>query len=119
MTTVRTIGHGTLRAEEFASLLDRAHVDRVVDVRSFPGSRHNPQFGREEMERWVPMTGIGYVWIPELGGRRRPIAGSKHVALRNDAFRAYADYMATHAFLLGIEELFGSGRERVGDGYVQ
>ena len=105
MTTLRTVGHGTLSAETFASLLDGAHVDRVVDVRSFPGSRHNPQFGREEMERWVPMAGIGYVWIRELGGRRRPVAGSKHVALRNDAFRAYADYMETHAFLAGIEEL--------------
>jgi uncharacterized protein (DUF488 family) len=105
MTTVRTVGHGTLRAEEFASLLDGARVDRVVDVRSFPGSRHNPQFGREEMERWVPAAGIGYVWIRGLGGRRRPIAESKHVALRNDAFRAYADYMETPAFLAGIEDL--------------
>ena len=47
------------------------------------------------MERWVPEAGIGYVWMRELGGRRRPSAGSKHVALRNDAFRAYADYMET------------------------
>ena len=105
MATVRTFGHGTLSAEEFASLLDGAQVDRVVDVRSFPGSRHNPQFGREEMERWVPTAGIGYVWLRELGGRRRPVAGSKHVALRNDAFRAYADYMETPAFLAGIAEL--------------
>jgi uncharacterized protein (DUF488 family) len=105
MTTVRTVGHGTLSIEEFASLLDGAHVHHVVDVRSFPGSRHNPQFGREEMERWVPMAGIDYVWIRELGGRRRPVADSKHVALRNDAFRGYADYMETHAFVAGIEEL--------------
>lgn len=105
MTTVRTLGHGTLSAEEFAALLDGAHVDRVADVRAFPGSRHNPQFGREEMERWVPMAGIGYVWLRELGGRRRPVAGSKHVALRNDAFRAYADYMETPAFSAAIAEL--------------
>ena len=103
--TVRTIGHGTLGAEEFASLLDQAGVDGVVDVRAFPGSRHNPQFGRQEMERWVPEAGIGYAWLRALGGRRRPVAGSKHVALRNDAFRAYADYMETPAFLAGIEEL--------------
>ncbi len=57
MTTLRTFGHGTLTAEAFASLLDGARVGRVVDVRSFPGSRHNPQFGREEMERWVPDAG--------------------------------------------------------------
>ena len=110
MTTLHTVGHGTLPAEKFASLLDGAHVARLVDVRSFPGSRHNPQFAREEMERWVPDGGIGYVWMRELGGRRRPVAGSKHVALRHDAFRAYADYMETPAFLAGVDELLTLAR---------
>ena len=105
MTTLLTVGHGTLPAEAFAALLEGADVARLVDVRSFPGSRHNPQFAREEMERWVPDAGIGYLWMRELGGRRRPVAGSKHMALRNDAFRAYADYMETPAFLAGVEEL--------------
>jgi uncharacterized protein (DUF488 family) len=105
MMTLTTVGHGTLTAEAFAVLLGGADIGRVVDVRSFPGSRHNPQFGREEMEQWVPGAGIDYVWLRELGGRRRPIAGSKHVALRNDAFRAYADYMETPDFLAGVEEL--------------
>jgi uncharacterized protein (DUF488 family) len=77
VTTLRTVGHGTLAAEAFASLLDEADVERLVDVRSFPGSRHNPQFGREEMERWLLGTGHGYAWMHELGGRRRPISGSK------------------------------------------
>jgi uncharacterized protein (DUF488 family) len=53
----------------------------------------------------VPLASIGYIWVRDLGGRRRPMAGSKHVALRNDAFRAYADHMETEAFLTGIEEL--------------
>ena len=53
---------------------------------------------------------FGYVWMRELGGRRRPIAGSKHVALRNDAFRAYADYMETGDFLSGVEELLAVAR---------
>lgn len=105
MTIVHTIGHGTLPAEAFAALLDGADIDSVVDVRSFPGSRHNPQFGREEMERWVPETGHGYVWMRVLGGRRRPVAGSKHVSLRNEAFRAYADYMDTVDFAAGVDEL--------------
>ena len=69
--TIRTVGHGTLSAEDFASLVVGADVDLVVDVRAFPGSRHNPQFGRQEMEQWVPTAGIGYVWNRELGGRRR------------------------------------------------
>ena len=105
MTTLVTVGHGTLAAEVFASLLDRARIGRVADVRSFPGSRYNPQFGREEMERWVPDAGIDYAWLPKLGGRRRSAGASKHVALRNDAFRAYADYMGTPEFLAGVEEL--------------
>jgi uncharacterized protein (DUF488 family) len=105
MTTLLTVGHGTLTAEAFALLLDGAHVARVVDVRSFPGSRHNPQFGREEMERWVPEAGIDYVWIRGMRGRRRSVGTSKNVALRNDAFRAYADYMATPDFLGGVEQL--------------
>jgi uncharacterized protein (DUF488 family) len=105
MTTLHTVGHGTLSAEAFAALLDGAHVGRVVDVRSFPGSRHNPQYGREEMERWAPIAGLGYVWMRDLGGRRRLVAGSKHVALRHDAFRAYADYMETPPFLAGVDEL--------------
>lgn len=110
MTTLRTVGHGTVTAEAFASLLGGARIGRVADVRSFPGSRHNPQFGREEMERWVREAGIDYVWIRELGGRRRSVGASKHVALRNDAFRAYADYMGTSEFLGGVEELLVVGQ---------
>lgn len=105
MTTLHTVGHGTLPSGAFAALLTGARVGRVVDVRSFPASRHNPQFGRDEMERWVPAGGIGYGWMPELGGRRRPVAGSKHVALRHDAFRADADHTETLGFPAGVEAL--------------
>jgi uncharacterized protein (DUF488 family) len=102
---VYTFGHGTLTAEAFLDLVAGAGVDGIVDIRSFPGSRRNPQFGRPEMERWVPEAGLGYHWIAELGGRRRPVPGSKHVALRNEAFRAYADHMETPAFGQGLDEL--------------
>jgi uncharacterized protein (DUF488 family) len=112
MTTVRTVGHGTLASEVFTSLLDGAHIECVADVRSFPGSRHNPQFGRQEMERWMPAASIGYVWMPNLGGRRRPAEGSKHVALRHISFRAYADYMETPDFLTGVEALVMLADER-------
>ena len=67
----------------------------------------------------MPDAGIGYVWMRELGGRRRPVAGSKHVALRNDAFRAYADYMETPAFLAGVEELLALADERADGRDVQ
>jgi len=105
VTTLYTVGHGTLPSGAFGALLDRTEIRRLVDVRSFPGSRHNPQFGREAMEAWVPEAGVDYLWIRELGGRRKPVAGSRHTALRNDAFRAYADHMSTPDFRAGVGQL--------------
>ncbi len=105
MTRFYTVGHGTLSAEAFAALLDSADITRVADVRAFPGSHHNPQFSREAMERWVPEAGVDYVWNRALGGRRRSTGDSRNVALRNDAFRAYADYMNTPEFHDGVDQL--------------
>jgi uncharacterized protein (DUF488 family) len=100
-----TIGHGTLPEEEFIHMLDGAGVRQLVDVRSFPGSRRNPQFGSSEMERWLPGAGLSYVWLAGLGGRRRPVEGSTHRALRHKAFRAYADHMETTEFHAALDEL--------------
>jgi uncharacterized protein (DUF488 family) len=105
VTTIRTVGHGTLRADALAALLRHAGVTELVDVRSFPGSRRNPQFARDAMEQWLPADGIGYRWLPALGGRRRATPGSRHRALRNDAFRGYADHMETPEFVHGADEL--------------
>jgi uncharacterized protein (DUF488 family) len=102
---LHTVGHGTLSADQFGELLEGAGLDQVVDVRSFPGSRHNPQYAREAMERWLPEAGLRYAWLPALGGRRKPHPGSPHTALRNDAFRAYADHMETDEFHRGLEDL--------------
>jgi uncharacterized protein (DUF488 family) len=103
--TLRTVGHGTLPAEQFTALLEAATIDHIVDIRSYPGSRHNPQFGRDAMERWLPEAGIRYSWLRALGGRRKPQPGSPHTALRNDAFRAYADHMQTDEFRHGLTNL--------------
>jgi uncharacterized protein (DUF488 family) len=100
-----TVGHGTLPAADLAALLGGAGVRRIADVRAFPGSRRHPHVGREQLERWLPEAGVDYRWLPALGGRRRPVPGSRHVALRNDAFRAYADHMATPVFRDGVREL--------------
>lgn len=100
-----TFGHGTLDRERFATLLLDAGVELVADVRAFPGSRRHPHFGRDAMAAWLPDAGVAYRWIPALGGRRRPVAGSAHVALRNDSFRAYADHMETPDFAAGETEL--------------
>jgi uncharacterized protein (DUF488 family) len=107
-----TVGHGTLEAEEFLRLLDDASVTNLVDVRSHPGSRRFPHFGREAMEAWLPAGGIPYRWAPALGGRRRPTQGSANVALRNPSFRAYADYMASREFREALEALVREAGER-------
>lgn len=100
-----TVGHGTLSEEAFAALLADAGLEEIVDVRSFPGSRRNPQFGTEQMARWLPEHNIGYRWMRELGGRRKPVAESRHVGLRHPSFRAYADYMDTAPFIAAATEL--------------
>ncbi len=107
-----TVGHGTLSSEQFAALVASAGVQLVVDVRSAPGSRRHPHFGRLAMERWLPAAGIGYRWEPDLGGHRRPVEGSTNTALRHPAFRGYADYMATGAFAAGLRRLLDDARAR-------
>lgn len=103
--TVRTVGHGAQEAESFAGLVVAAGVDHVVDVRSFPGSRRHPHFGRAAMEEWLPAAGVAYSWDPRLGGRRRPVPGSRHTGLTHDAFRAYADHMESAGFAAGVAGL--------------
>ena len=109
---IYTIGHGTLPAEALMELLEAQDITWLVDIRSFPGSRHNPQFGREEMERWVPAAGIDYRWLKVLGGRRRSQDESRHMALRHPAFRSYADYMETNDFASGMAQLLTLATEQ-------
>jgi uncharacterized protein (DUF488 family) len=110
--TVLTLGHGTLPQEDFAALARDAGIIEVVDVRSFPGSRRNPQFGRGAMERWLPEAGLDYSWMRSLGGRRKVTSDSPNVALRNPSFRAYADYMDTEPFRTGVDDLLARGERR-------
>jgi uncharacterized protein (DUF488 family) len=102
---LRTVGHGTLTADELGRLVAGAGVELLVDVRSFPASRRHPQFRREAMEHWLPDAGVAYRWEPRLGGRRRPAPESPHGALRVAAFRGYADHMETPEFRDALEEL--------------
>ncbi|MBZ5569697.1 MAG: DUF488 domain-containing protein [Acidobacteriia bacterium] len=99
MATLFTIGHSTRSLDELMEAL-RAHgVARLVDIRSFPMSRRLPQFNRENLERELPRSGIDYVWMKALGGRRKKIRNeSPNTALRSDSFRNYADYMLTAEF---------------------
>jgi len=110
---VLTVGHGTLPENDFASLVTEVDAAEIVDIRSFPGSRRNPQFGSDEMARWLPENSVAYSWLRPLGGRRKPVPGSAHVALRHPSFRAYADYMETDAFLTGVTDLLDRGEHRI------
>ncbi|MDE3193407.1 MAG: DUF488 domain-containing protein [Chloroflexota bacterium] len=100
-----TIGHGQRSLAELVALLRENGIGTLVDVRSFPGSRRYPHFGKEALAAALRAAGIAYAHIPEIGGRRREVAGSPHTAIRVAAFRAYADHMATDAFRAGLARL--------------
>jgi uncharacterized protein (DUF488 family) len=95
MHTLWTIGHSTREWEVFAGMLADAGIRALVDVRRFAGSRRHPQFSGATMATVLPMAGIDYVPMPDLGGRRTPSKDSQNTRWRNASFRAYADYMAT------------------------
>ena len=103
--SIWTIGHSTWPIERFVALLQNAGIHALADVRRFPGSKRNPQFGQEQLSHSLRQSGIDYVHFPELGGRRQVQPNSPNAAWRNAAFRGYADYMMTNAFKGGIERL--------------
>lgn len=99
------MGHGTAPSEQFADLLQQAHISALVDVRTAPGSRRNPQFGKDALAQWLPEHGIDYRWDKRLGGFRKVADDSPDTAVRHPSFRAYAGYMRTEEFLAGITAL--------------
>jgi uncharacterized protein (DUF488 family) len=101
--TVFTIGHSTRPIEEFLGLLKAHGVTRVIDVRTVPKSRHNPQFGRTELSAALHRARMHYRHLPGLGGLRRPRRDSINTAWRNLSFRGYADYMQTAEFTAALE----------------
>lgn len=103
--TVWTIGHSTRSLDEFVAMLQSFHIELVVDVRSFPGSRKFPHFNKDALEVSLPENKLDYLSIPGLGGRRKPASDSHNTLWRHPAFRGYADYMETVAFKDGFEQL--------------
>src|ERR1019366_7402635 len=103
--TIWTIGHSTRPIEEFLGLLTGARIKVVADVRSFPGSRKYPQYGKEALATKLAGNAISYHWLPALGGRRRISPDSPNTAWRNASFRGYADYMSSAQFVLGLGQL--------------
>jgi len=109
-----TIGHSTLPIEEFIDRLQSFGIEVLADVRSFPGSRRYPHFNQENLSSTLRGVQIRYEHLRALGGRRRVHPDSLNLAWRNESFRAYADYMETAEFHLGIENLLAvAGQHRV------
>jgi uncharacterized protein (DUF488 family) len=102
---VWSVGHGARPLEEFLTLLREAEIETLVDIRSQPGSRRHPHFGSGPLDAALGASGIAYVHLPELGGRREARVDSPHRALRVSAFRGYADHMSTDEFARGYERL--------------
>jgi uncharacterized protein (DUF488 family) len=102
-----TIGHSTRTLDDFVGIL-RAHgVARVVDIRTIPRSRHNPQFNQETLSERLKESGIDYVLMKQLGGLRHPKADSPNKGWKNSSFRGFADYMQTEEFTKGVDQLTG------------
>ena len=112
---VMTIGHSTRTLEEFIGLLKAQGATGVVDVRTVPRSRYNPQFNKTSLPRSLKKAGLGYVHMPGLGGLRHAERDSLNMGWRNASFRGYADYMQTPEFAQSLEELVQlANQERIG-----
>jgi uncharacterized protein (DUF488 family) len=109
---VLTVGHSTLAIEDFLDML-RAHaVALVVDVRTVPRSRHNPQFNRDTLPASLAAAGIDYRHLPRLGGLRHSLRDSQNTFWRNASFRGFADYMQTEEFEEGLAQVLALARTK-------
>lgn len=106
MATLYTIGHSTRPLADLIETLGAHQIRTLVDIRAFPMSRRLPQFNRDSLAETLPAAGIRYVWMQALGGYRKKILeDSPNIAMRNDSFRNYADYMLTGEFEDAVDEL--------------
>jgi uncharacterized protein (DUF488 family) len=107
-----TIGHSTRTLDELVGLLREHGVTLLADVRTSPGSRRMPHFGKAALAADLPPRGIEYVHVPELGGLRRARPDSANTGWRNASFRGYADHMADADFAEAVDRLVEWGRDR-------
>jgi uncharacterized protein (DUF488 family) len=106
-SAIFTVGHGNRTFEELIEILSNWKIETVVDIRSYPRSKRNPEFNQEILTDALPMEGIRYVWLKAMGGLRRKGLGkdSPHTALRREGFRNYADHMLTDEFGRAVREV--------------
>jgi len=110
--TIWTIGHSTRPIEDFLAILNAHDIARLVDVRTIPKSRHNPQFNSTLLAASLIEVGIRYQHSPGLGGLRKPSKDSRNMGWKNPGFRGFADYMGTTGFEAGLQELIQSARQQ-------
>jgi uncharacterized protein (DUF488 family) len=108
---VYTIGHSTHPIDKFIAILFAFKIEKVVDVRTIPRSRHNPQFNEHELCEELKKHAIDYVRLEGLGGLRNTTKTSINTAWKNASFRGYADYMQTPEFATALEELISLVKE--------
>jgi uncharacterized protein (DUF488 family) len=110
---VYTMGFSNRTWDETLEILAKYEIQRVVDIRTLPGSKHTPQFNLENLQKELPKAGIDYIHMKSLGGLRKPRRDSTvNAAWRNDGFRGYADYMQTPEFVAALDELMRLLREK-------
>jgi uncharacterized protein (DUF488 family) len=102
---IYTIGHSTHPIDEFIDILKAYHIGLLVDIRSYPGSRHAPQYNSDKLAKSLKLHNIEYIQLPSLGGLRPTKKDSINIGWENKSFRGYADYMQTPEFTKGINEL--------------
>ena len=113
--TVFTIGHSTRTFAELIALLREARIELLVDVRSIPRSRTNPQFNIDVLPGALAAAGLGFRHLPSLGGlrhRQKNTMASSNTLWRNTSFRNFADYAGTAAFRVGLQELEALARDK-------
>jgi uncharacterized protein (DUF488 family) len=107
-----TIGHSTRTLEAFLEILKEFHIQEVVDIRTIPRSRHNPQFNEEDIGKFLRKHHITYTHVKALGGLRHSHADSLNKGWHNLSFRGFADYMQTDEFEKALNELCEAARKR-------
>lgn len=110
--TLWTVGHSTRPLGDFIALLQAHGIRQLVDVRTIPRSRHNPQFNQDQLPAPLKEAGIQYIHVPGLGGLRHAHRDSLNTAWRNTSFRGFADYMQTAEFDVALKELIRLARSR-------
>lgn len=110
--TIFTVGHSTLAIERFITLLKTYSIELLVDIRTIPRSRHNPQFNSEELAASLAFKQIEYAHLQALGGLRHPRRDSPNGGWRNKSFQGYADYMQTASFQDGLDLLIQMSRQQ-------